>query len=245
MNRPSNPAAPPLFYGNDQEAGEAFKPVGLADQIARHLRAQILTGTLKGGEQLLEEGLRSEFGVSRTPLREAFRMLEKEGLVEILPRRGTFVRKITRKDIEENFPVRAVLEGLAARFAHARLSASDIDELPEAYSLMERAARKGDFIEYAKHHNYFHEIFITASENEILISLLRTLRMHTLWHRYTCQYYKEDFEYSLSIHRRIVTLFKDRSTNPEEIERVVREHIERALKPFLSAMEKLEGGNHP
>lgn len=231
-----------LFPSKQKEGEGGFKPIALVDQIAKHLRDKILTGILKGGNQLLEDVLKNEFGVSRTPLREAFRVLEKEGLVEILPRKGTFVRKITRKDIEENFPVRAVLEGLAARFAHANLTQSDIDEMEEAFSLMERAAQKKDFIEYARYHLYLHEIFINASENEILITLLHNLRMHTLWHRYTYQYYKEDFRNSLKIHRKIINLFREENTSPEEIERVVRQHIEIALDPFLIAMEKLEGG---
>lgn len=231
-----------LFPSKQKESEGGFRPVALADQIAKHLRDKILTGILKGGDQLLEDALKNEFGVSRTPLRESFRVLEKEGLVEILPRKGTFVRKITRKDIEENFPVRAVLEGLAARFAYENMTPVDIDEMEKAFSLMEKAAEEKDFIEYARYHLYLHEIFINASENEILIALLHNLRMHTLWHRYTYQYYKEDFRNSLRIHRKIINLFRGENTSPEEIERVVRQHIEIALGPFLSAMEKLEGG---
>lgn len=231
-----------LFSPKQKENEGGFRPVALVDQIAKHLRDKILTGILKGGEQLFEDALKNEFEVSRTPLREAFRVLEKEGLVEILPRKGTFVRKITRKDIEENFPVRATLEGLAARFAYENLTQVDIDEMEEAFSLMEKAAQEKDFIEYARYHLYLHEIFINASENEILITLLHNLRMHTLWHRYTYQYYKEDFRNSLKVHRKIINLFRGENTSPEEIERVVRQHIEVALVPFLTAMEKLEGG---
>lgn len=74
----------------------------------------------------------------------------------------------------------------------------------------------------------------------MLISLLHNLRMHTLWHRYTYKYYKQDFENSLKIHRRIIDFLKEKNSSPEEIEKVVREHIEIALKPFLSAMKELE-----
>lgn len=219
----------------------AFRSVSLVDQIAQALKDDILTGKLKGGDQLLEDRLKEEFDVSRTPLREAFRVLEKEGLVEILPRKGAFVRAINRQDIEENFPIRAILEGLAARLAYTNLAVKDIDEMHEVFENMSKAAEKEDFNEYLKHHLTFHEIFINASENQTLIALLRTLRMHTLWHRYTYQYYKEDFRQSLKIHRQIIDLFKEKKVSPEEIEKVVRKHIERALEPFLNAMEKLEG----
>ncbi len=237
-NQKINPA---IFSLSDQTGGrKGFVSMTLVDQIAKVLREDILTGRLKGGEQLLEDRLKEKFGVSRTPLREAFRVLEKEGLIEILPRKGSFVRGISRQDIEENFPVRAILEGLAARLAYPNFTQQDIKEMEEVFESMKEAAKKQDFNAYSKHHVVFHEIFINASKNETLVTLLRNLRMHTLWHRYTYQYYKEDFKNSLMIHRKIIDLFKEKEVSPEEIEKAVRQHIEVALGPFLSAMEKLE-----
>jgi len=232
---------PKNLLSSDIEGNQrTFRSTTLVDQIASALKDDILTGSLKGGDQLLEDSLKNEFGISRTPLREAFRVLEKEGLVEILPRKGTFVKRISRQDIEENFPVRAILEGLAARLAYPNLSNQDIEQMEEVFEYMKEAAQRKDFIDYAKYHFTFHETFINASNNENLIALLHNLRMHTLWHRYTYQYYKEDFRNSLKIHRRIIDLFKEKKVSPEEIEKVVRQHIEVALIPFLSAMEKLE-----
>lgn len=230
-----------LFSSNTTGSQRVFRSVTLVDQIANTLRDDILTGRFKGGEQLLEDSLKIEFGISRTPLREAFRILEKEGLVAILPRRGTFVKRITRQDIEENFPVRAILEGLAARLSYENLRDQDINEMEEVLEYMKEAAQRKDFIDYAKNHITFHEIFINASGNETLIALLHNLRMHTLWHRYTHHYYKEDFRNSLKVHRRIIDLFKEKKVPAGEIEKVVRQHIEVALGPFLKAMEKLEG----
>ena len=228
------------FSSAHTRSKRVFRSLTLVDQIARTLKEDILTGRLKGGDQLLEHRLKDEFGISRTPLREAFRILEKDGLVEILPRKGAFVRRISRQDIEENFPVRALLEGLAARLAYANLTQQDIEDMEEVFEYMAEAADKRDFSEYSMHHLAFHEIFINASKNETLIALLRTLRMHRLWHRYTHHFYKEDFRNSLEVHRRIIDLFKEQRVSQEEIEKVVREHIERALVPFLEAMGKLE-----
>lgn len=92
-----------------------FKPTVLVENIYEILTDAIVKGVFKGGDQLVEAELRKQFGVSRSPIRESFRILEKKGLVEILPRRGAFVKKITARDIEEHFPVRSILEGLAAR----------------------------------------------------------------------------------------------------------------------------------
>ncbi len=217
-----------------------FRSKTLVEQIARALKDDILTGRLKGGDQLLEDRLKGEFSISRTPLREAFRILEKEGIIEILPRKGAFVKRISRQDIEENFPVRANLEGLAARLAYTNFTQQDMEEMEEALAYMKDAAKRKDFSDYSTHHLVFHEIFINASKNETLIALLRNLRMHTLWHRYTYHYYKEDFKNSLIIHQRIIDLFKKKKISPEEIEKTVRQHIEVALGPFLAAMEKLE-----
>ena len=230
-----------LFPSNTTGDQKIFRSVSLVDQVANTLKDDILTGRFKGGDQLLEDSLKIEFGISRTPLREAFRVLEKEGLVEILPRKGTFVKRISRQDIEENFPVRAILEGLAARLAYENLKDQNINEMEEVVEYMKEAAQRKDFIDYAKNHIAFHEIFINASGNETLIALLHNLRMHTLWHRYTHHYYKEDFRNSLKIHRQIIDLFKEKKVPAEEIEKVVRQHIEVALGPFLKAMEKLEG----
>jgi DNA-binding GntR family transcriptional regulator len=92
-----------------------FEGAGLTQQISQTLIQAILNRTLRGGDQLVEIELQKRLGVSRSPLREAFRDLEKKGLVVIKPRRGTFVKKIARQDIEEHYPVLAALEGLAAQ----------------------------------------------------------------------------------------------------------------------------------
>jgi DNA-binding GntR family transcriptional regulator len=230
-----------IFSLADQtETQRSFRSITLVDQIARALKDDILTGKLKGGDQLLEDSLKNEFGISRTPLREAFRVLENEGLIEILPRKGAFVKRISRQDIEENFPVRAILEGLAARLAYPNLTQQDIEEIEEVFEYMKDAAKREDFRDYSMYHFAFHEIFINASKNETLILLLHNLRMHTLWHRYTHHHYKEDFENSLKIHRKILDLFKEKKASPVELEKTVRQHIDLALEPFLDAMEELE-----
>ena len=223
-----------------EKVKSAFKAVTLVDQICRALRDNILSGRFKGGQQLLEDQMKNEYGISRTPLREAFRILEKEGLVEIVPRKGTFVKGITRQDVEEHFPVRAILEGLAARLACSNLQQEDLSKMEDLFQSMENEAQKGDFIEYSKYHFTFHEIVITASRNDTLIALLQNLRLHTLWHRYTYQYYKKDFKKSLESHRQLIELYKEKEPDRGKIENLFRQHIEVGLDSFLSAMDTLE-----
>ena len=232
-----NLAHPGKFY-------EERSCLSLVDQIAQGLTERILSGALKGGDRLNEEQLKQEFGVSRTPLREAFRVLDKNGLVEVLPRKGVFVKRITAQDIRDNFPVRAQLEGLAAALAHSHLTREELEQMEAAFRIMQHSAGENDFQKFAAHHRILHEIFINASGNQVLIALLSRLRMHTLWHRYTFRYYQHDFKKSLDVHRRIIDCFHDRQTSRQALEALVRDHIETAMDPFLKAMQALEGTPH-
>jgi len=209
----------------------------LAEQVAKILTEAILEDVLKGGDKLVEAELQKQFGISRSPLREAFRELEKKGLVTITPRKGTFVRRISRKDIQENFPVRATLEGLAAKAAYRKMDTKDHARMHQVLLKMEQAVERNDPKVYWKQHILFHEIFITACGNDVLISILKTLRMHSLWYRFSYQYYREDLPGALAVHRKILALFSQPRTDPDALAATVREHIERAAEKFLAYLE--------
>ena len=214
-----------------------FKPDALSIQVSRILTEAIMDDVLKGGDKLVEAELQKQFGISRSPLREAFRDLEKKGLVVIVPRKGTYVRRITLKDIEENFPVRAVLEGLAAKEACNRITENDIDEMEDILVELEEAAEKNDMKTYKRLHLLFHEIFIEASGNEVLIDILKTLRMHSMWYRFASKYYKQDFKSHVAIHREILSLFKYHREDAERVGQRIQNHIEMAYENFLSFLE--------
>ncbi len=212
-----------------------FQPAVLGEKVSQILKDAILEGILKQGDQLLEVELQKQFRISRSPLREAFRNLEKIGLVVIVPRKGTFVKAITEKDIRENFPVRATLEGLAAREAFSKITAEELKDLREAFKGMKSAGQKKDAAEvYREHHHRFHKIFIKASQNDTLINILRTLRMHRIWYYVSYQYYRENYSEGLAVHENILRLLEDRDSDEKEIEKVVRDHIENHLDKFLS-----------
>jgi len=185
-----------------------FRPQVLGEQVSQILIDAILEGSLKQGDQLIEADLQKHFNVSRSPLREAFRDLEKKGLVEIIPRRGAFVRTVTTKDIKENFPVRATLEGLAAREAYAKLTPTELKQIQKAFAGMQQAVAKNQLTRYHSHHQVFHETFIKASQNDLLIELLENLRMHRLWYFVSFQYHKQDFKKALAVHKKILKLFE-------------------------------------
>ncbi len=214
-----------------------LKPSVLAEQVSRILSDAILEGVLKGGDKLIEAELQKKFGISRSPLREAFRDLEKKGLVVIVPRKGTLVKRITRKDIEDNFPVRSVLEGLAAKEAFQKMIDQDKQDLGHTLQKMEAAVKTHNTKNYWKYHLKFHKIFIDASHNAVLIDILRTLRMHSLWYRFSYQYYQEDLQKSLAVHQKICTLFQNPASDPEIIGELVQLHIEEAYWRFLAYLE--------
>ena len=215
-----------------------FRPDVLAEQVSKILTEAILEDVLKGGDKLVEAELQKQFGISRSPLREAFRDLEKKGLVAITPRKGTFVKRIARKDIQENFPVRATLEGLAAKEAFKKIDAKDRSRMQQVLLKMEQAVKENNPKAYWKQHIVFHEIFITACGNDVLIHILHTLRMHSLWYRFSYKYYREDLPGSLAVHMKILNLFNDSQTDPAALAELVQHHIETAAEKFLTYLEE-------
>jgi DNA-binding GntR family transcriptional regulator len=206
-------------------------PISLVEQITEFLTSAILEGRLENGHRLVENELQRKFGISRAPIRESFRILEKNGLVVIIPREGTYVRKITQKDIEENFPIRACLEGLAARLATSNVEPKDIEGMELALSRMTEEAKNNNFKSYFKYHNEYHEIFINASRNDTLIEIIENLRRQAVWFRFSYLWHQENFEYAIGVHREILDLFIKKDA--ERVEALVREHVFIALGRFL------------
>ncbi len=217
-----------------------FRPTGLVEKLSEAMTEAILEGIFKEGDQLTELDLQKQFSISRSPIRESFRVLEKRGLVEVIPRKGTFVKRISPRDIEEHFPVRSVLEGLAAKQAYANMSPAPLEAMERALARMKTAAENEDTKNYWKQHILFHEIFIDACGNQLLINLLKTLRMQIMWYRLSYQYYKEDFKSSYRTHEKIMGLFKSKNTDPDRLEAIVRTHIEEAVGKFLGYLDEQE-----
>ena len=206
-----------------------FDGAGLPQRISQTLIKAILDRTLRGGDRLVETELQKHFGVSRSPVREAFRDLEKRGLVEIRARRGTFVKKITRKDINEHYPVLAVLEGLAARQAHGQMHRNVGKALTAELQAMVTAAHTGNVELFLEHHGRFHEVYIQASGNQLLIDMVMDLRLRGTMLRYFYPHTPAYCQQSLKIHQRILSALCNPQEAPDQVERLVRGHIEEML----------------
>lgn len=214
--------------------------MSLSNQVSEMLIQAILDGDLKGGDQLVEAELQSLFSVSRSPLREAFRELEKKGLVDIVPRKGTFVKQITKSDIEMQFPVRAALESLAAKLAFINNREKTATRLSRTLEYMAEAVEAEDPREYYSHHLKYHEVFIDLSGNDLLIEMLHNIRMKNLWYTLHYKYYMEDLNKALDIHKQILELYREPQTDPESVRNLVEHHINIALNKFIDYVEKIK-----
>lgn len=219
----------------DGVSKDTIKPVLIIDQLIEKLREEISNGTLKGGAPLREVELQKRFGISRTPLREAFRELERLGFVEIRPRQGTYVKEISLKETVDIYEVRSVLEGLAARLS-MRNKDRFLSCLEAALTGMEGAFEKEDWKAFLVTHDQFHDAWLNNCENELLRGEALRLRALTSWHRRYFDFSDIDFKSSLQVHKKILEVVK--KTSPEDagkVEDIVKENILSAVTRILRA----------
>lgn len=183
----------------------------LRDVVFNTLRQAILRGDLKPGERLMEISLANKLGVSRTPVREAIRKLELEGLVLMIPRRGAEVAQITEKSLRDVLEVRRALEELAVQLACERMTEQALDELNQAAKAFEKILGDKDITAVAEADVAFHDVIYMATGNQRLISLLNNLREQM--YRYRVEYLKrrECHAQLLAEHKEII----DAITNKE------------------------------
>ena len=165
----------------------------LRDVVFNTLRQSILTGELKPGERLMEIHLADKLGVSRTPIREAIRKLELEGLVTMIPRRGAEVAQITEKHLKDVLEVRRALDTLTVELACERITQEELADLMDARDLFIKAIKTKDANKIAQADVAFHDIILIASRNDRLMQMLSNLSQQM--YRYRLEYVKDDEHY--------------------------------------------------
>lgn len=180
---------------NFQVAVDEFLP--LRDVVFNTLRQAILTGELKPGERLMEIHLANRLGVSRTPIREAIRKLELEGLVTMIPRRGAEVAQITEKNMNDVLEVRRAMDALCVELACDRIHTEELDALKKACEDFEQAVKTRDVKRIAQADVALHDIIVRATGNDRLIQLVHNLSEQM--YRYRFEYIKD-----FSQHERLV-----------------------------------------
>ena len=182
----------------------------LRDVVFNTLREAILKGDLKPGERLMELQLASKLGVSRTPIREAIRMLEQEGLAVTTPRKGAEVAKMTLKDMEDVLEIRDALDELAVRIACQKISDEQLKQLEDMKELFEKSTQTGNVKKIAEADVTFHDVIYEATGNPKLVTLLNNLREQV--YRYRVEYIKDPKNYPTLIaeHEAILESLKNR-----------------------------------
>lgn len=151
-------------------------PTALYQEVAERLRQRIFAHELTPGTWIDEQKLAEQYGISRTPLREALKVLASEGLVDLKPRRGCYVTEISRQDLDDIFPLMALLEGRCAADAVARAQAIEIHELKKIHDALENAAREGRIDAFFEANQAFHKRIQELANNRWLLSVIQDLR---------------------------------------------------------------------
>ncbi|HAL59232.1 MAG: GntR family transcriptional regulator [Sarcina sp.] len=202
------------------------------------LRKLILTGKLHPGERLTEVRLGKILGTSRTPIREAIRKLELEGLVAITPGSGARVARITEEDLQDVMEVRSALDQLCASLASQRITEEEKKELIRSRDAFEASTRFGDQQEIAENDVHFHDVIAAAARNRRLDQVMTGLA-DTIY-RFRYEYIRDDLHYEELIEEHRVICQAVLEGDSETASRAARDHIDRQRDYILSQIRKMQ-----
>ena len=208
-------------------------------EVTERLRSMVASGVLKPGSWIDEQKLSEELGVSRTPFREAMRILASEGLLRIEPRKGCYVAELTEKDLNEIFPLMAMLEGRCAYEAAEKASDQAIKSLESLHQRLKKYADEKNIDDYYATNRKIHEAIQALAGNEWLANMVNDLRRMLNLSRHRSLHHKGRIEESCQEHLSIFAALK--AGDASEAERLMKDHIMRqrqALK-YLATPEAL------
>lgn len=209
---------------------EEYQELSLRGKVFQKIRDDILKGKYKENEELREITLGKELGVSRTPVREALRQLELEGLVKIVPNKGAYVTGILQKDVNDIYVIRSLLEGLCARWATEHITEEQIDKLEEIILLSEyHVSKKKELAnQVVKLDGEFHEVLYEASNSRILEHVLSDFHKYVQLARKTSVENPERAEKSIAEHKEILQAIKEKDA--DKADSLTYAHIMNAMK---------------
>ena len=211
----------------------------LRDVVFNTLRQAILKGELKPGERLMEIQLANKLGVSRTPVREAIRKLELEGLVLMIPRKGAEVAEITRQDMEDVLEVRTALEELAVKDACDHITDAQLSELKKASNEFKIALLEGkDLVTCADADMHFHDVILSATNNRRLIQMLNNLSEQM--YRYRMEYLKDERTHKTLIEEHDAIRRALKKHDKVKAGAAIRVHIDNQKRSILESLTEKE-----
>ncbi|WP_265947061.1 GntR family transcriptional regulator [Dechloromonas sp. A34] len=198
-------------------------PTALYQEVAERLRQRIFNHELTPGTWIDEQKLAEQYGISRTPLREALKVLASEGVVELKPRRGCYVTEISRQDMDDIFPLMAMLEGRCALEAVRRAKLADIRALKAIHERLEVAAKEGRIDAFFEANQEFHRLIQELANNRWLLSVIQDLRKVLKLSRLHSLSLEGRLQQSLEEHRVIMAAFE--ANDPEKAEKHMQDHL--------------------
>jgi DNA-binding GntR family transcriptional regulator len=195
----------------------------LYQEVATRLRSRIYSQDLLPGVAIDEKALAEEYGISRTPMREALKVLHSEGLVVLEPRRGCFVTELKQQDIDELFPLMALLEGRCAYEAVKKAKPADIKRIEDLHNKLEKLAAAGDVDKYFEQNCMFHELVQKLSGNNWLERTTNDLRKFLKLLRGRQLHLPGRLQESLSEHRMLLAAFQNH--NSAAAEKIMHDHL--------------------
>jgi DNA-binding GntR family transcriptional regulator len=208
----------------------------LHEEAVDRLRDLIVQGALAPGNRLNERVLCEQLGISRTPLREAIKLLAAEGLIELLPNRGAVVAAMDTRRLAETLQVMGALEGLAGELACRNASAEGIAEIGALHQEMLAMHARGDLAGYFRYNQRIHLALVEASGNPILANTYRHLNANVRRARYMANLSKERWDAAVREHEQILTALAARDV--PALKRLLQDHLANKLASVLTGLEK-------
>ena len=213
-------------------------PLALYQEVAERLRQRIFSHELPPGTWVDEQALAADYGISRTPLREALKVLASEGLVTLKPRRGCYVTEISERDLDEIFTVMALLEGQCAADTARKANDADLAHLNSIHEELERAASANDIEGFFEANQAFHQEVQLIADNRWLTQAITDLRKVIKLSRHHSLFSEGRLQQSLAEHRSILEALGRRDIAGTE--QAMREHISSGRKALAKIAARRE-----
>ncbi|MFH1116652.1 MAG: GntR family transcriptional regulator [Pseudomonadota bacterium] len=212
----------------------------LSETVAQRIRDMIRRGVLKKGDRIVEKQLCDALGVSRTPLREALRILKSEGLIDLVPNKGAHVAQPSMQDIRELFEVMSILEGACARTASEKMNEADFARLVKLHQKLEKHFEKKDHEKYLEVNHKFHSLIQEIAGNKLFNEILGGLRQKILLYRQRQLFQPDRFQASMEEHRWLLEALRNRDA--DSVESLMKTHLMKQCEALRTLYE--EAGGH-
>lgn len=199
------------------------QPPPLHDGVVTNIREMIFAGELIGGQRVPEKMICERLSISRTPLREALKVLASEGLLELLPNRGARVSRLTANQVDEMFPVMGVLEGLAGKIACERITDAEIDGIRALHYQMAAHHKRRELGEYFALNQKIHEKIMAATGNATLAGMYASLAARIRMARYRANFSQSRWDQAMAEHEEILDALAER--NGRRLTRILSTHL--------------------